>query len=194
MKVIFIIFSVFILLLILPIRLKLFAKYNLLKNRGLLQVKLWGFRILFYRFKLNKNKIILKNKKETKSIDIDINNETIDFANELQKQFFKRFYLKQMTLKVTIGKDDNSFLVAICSGGIQMLMGAIIAFIKTEKPTSNLSFTVYPMYHKNSIAFSFNTRFSISITNLILCFFSAKYITNKKKRRKENGKKLQTSN
>ena len=120
--------------------------------------------------------------------------QQIEVANELQKQFFKRFYLKQMTLKATIGKDDNSFLVAICSGGIQMLMGAIIAFIKTEKPTSNLSFTVYPMYHKNSIAFSFNTRFSISITNLILCFFSAKYITNKKKRRKENGKKLQTSN
>lgn len=194
MKVAFIILSILILILILPIRFKIFIKYNLIKNRGLLQVKLWGISILFYRFKFNKTKIIVRNRKGTKSINIDINNETIDFANELQKQFFKRFYLKEISMKATIGKSDDAFFVAICSGGLQMLMGILITIIKTEKPTSNLMFTVYPVYHKNCGAFSFNTKFSISITNLILSFISAKFITNKKRRRKENGKKLQTSN
>lgn len=194
MKVVFIILSLIIILLILPIRLKLFIKYNLIKNKGLIQCKLWGISVLFYRFKFDKAKLIIKNRKGTKSINIDINNDTIDFANELQKQFFKRFYLKWINMKVTIGKSNDAFLVAICSGFMQMLMGGFISFIKTKKPTSKLMFTVYPMYHKNSIAFSFDTKFSISITNLILCFFNAKIINNKKKRRKQNGKKLQTSN
>ena len=99
MKVLFIILLVIIIILIVPIQLKIHFKYDVLRNRGFFELKLWIFNLKFYRFKFKNGQILLKNRKETKQIDIEINMENVDFVNKLQKQHFRRLYLKYFEIR-----------------------------------------------------------------------------------------------
>ena len=194
MKVLFIILLVIIIILIVPIQLKIHFKYDVLRNRGFFELKLWIFNLKFYRFKFKNGQILLKNRKETKQIDIEINMENVDYVNELQKQLFRRLYLKYFKVFLTIGSDKNASGVAMLGGVANTLLAVLKAYVKTHKPTSDFAYRVYPQFDQSNGVVTLRTSFSISITNILISLIRAKIILNKKKEQKNERKRVQASN
>ena len=96
MIIAFFILLVLVLLLIIPVKFKISFDYNIFKNRGFLKIKLFNFKMFYYKLKLNKNKIVLSNFKTTKELNLEINKKNIDYAKELQNEILKRLYLKEL--------------------------------------------------------------------------------------------------
>jgi len=193
MTIAFFILLIIIFLLILPVKFKVKFNYNVFKNRGHLKIKVFNFKLLYYKIKYKDKKIILSNFKTTKEISLDINIENIDFVNELQKQIKKRLYLKEIKCYFNFGIADNSFITAmVCAGG-DIALSIISSMIKFQKPTSNINYRISNFYTKDICDFSLETQLSISITNLLLSLLKTKKVINKKEQLKENGRKAKAS-
>ena len=190
MKVFFIVLLVLIVILIIPINLRLHLKFDVLKNRGFVELRLWFFNLKFYRFKFKNMQIMLKNRKETKQVDIELNMENVDFVNELQKQLFKRMYLKDFKAFLTIGSNENACNVAFLCGGLNTLLAVFKSFVKTHKPTSVMEYKVYPQFNQSNGVITIKTAFSVSITNIIISLIKAKIIVGKKAKLKNRKRSI----
>jgi len=194
MEIAFYIVATLILILVIPISFNVKITYNISKNRGLAQVRLWGMSLFFYRIKITSKKIILKNRKETKTIDFDINAPNVDLINEIQQQLFSRFFLKELTLYINWGNQKDASTVALAVSSLQIALNSLFTYIQSQKPTAELMLYIKPKYTTNNKFISFKTRFSISLTNIVQSILKAKIKIAKKETLKNNGKKLQTSN
>lgn len=194
MEIAFYIVATLILILVIPISFNVKITYNISKNRGLAQVRLWGMSLFFYRIKITSKKIILKNRKETKTIDFDINAPNVDLINEIQQQLFSRFFLKELTLYINWGNQKDASTVALAVSSLQIALNSLFTYIQSQKPTAELMLYIKPEYTTNNKFISFKTRFSISLTNIVQSILKAKIKIAKKETLKNNGKKLQTSN
>ena len=193
MKITFLILLLLIILLVLPIALKITLKFDAIGNRGFFEIKLWVFKLKFYRFKFKNGRLVLKNRKETKEINIEINMENVDFANELQKQLFQRIYLKYLKMFFTIGSTKNACNVALLAGALNTILAVLKTYIKTKKPTSEIEYFVYPQYNQSNGVITLRTIFSISITNILIAVLKTKSIINKRKEKKNETRRIQTS-
>lgn len=193
MFIVFFILLAVIIVLIIPIKLKTHLNYDFTENSGLVQIKFYKINVLFYRIKYDNKKLILKNKNETRTIDIEINPENVDFANELQKQIFKRVFLKELNVYIKYGIKNNSMMVALISGIIRIIQSVISNFVAMNKPTAQLKMNVEPIYVENSKVFSIETTFSISITNILISFVQTKYKIKSKELKKSYGKEIHAS-
>ena len=194
MIIAFFILLVLVLLLIIPVKFKISFDYNIFKNRGFLKIKLFNFKMFYYKLKLNKNKIVLSNFKTTKELNLEINKKNIDYAKELQNEILKRLYLKELIVYFNFGLKDKPFPSAIICSGIETVLSVVSSLIKFQKPTAIINYKVSPYYSKDIFNTDFNLIISISITNLIISLLKAKRHINKKERYKINGNKAKASN
>lgn len=192
MKVVVIILLIIILLLILPIKVKVHFYYNIAKNRGLILISLWNINVLFYRIKVKGLKIIIKNKKQTKSLDIDINTPNLDFANELQKQILKTIYLSNITLFSTFGYKDNACTTALVAGFLKTVFAIIQGVVKNQKNECEVECNSFVQFDKDKIVLTLKSVFYITLFDVLYSLAKAKVIINRKRRIK-NGKQLSSN-
>lgn len=173
MYVIFFILLFILLLFALPFSFKIMFKYSIL-NYGHIKIKLFGIKLIYYRIKLENNKLILTNFKTEKEIDLKINKQNIDLLNEIKSQIIKRLYLKSISTSIKVGKKDNAFETAIISAIIDVLVKISYSTIKFIKPTSQNSLKLNTYYNRDMGIVNVDVHVYITLTNLLLSFLTAK--------------------
>lgn len=169
-----------IFLLVIPLKFNVKFNFNLLKNRGNIKLKLFSIKLLYYKLKYDNKKIKLTNFKTTKEVDLEINKQNIDLANEIQSQLIKRLYLKNLKFYFNLGVEDNPFACALLGSGMEMILSIASSIIKFHKPTADINYKISTYYNKSIGIIDVECTSSISITNLLISLFRAKSIINKK--------------
>ena len=190
MKELIIVLLVILVILFFPLFFKLHFFYNIDKNRGGIQLSLFGFTIIFFRLKLKGLKLVIKNKKQTKEKDIDLKNQDIDFVSCLQEQIIKRIYLKNVVLLSSFGRKENAFLTAMVGGGLQMLFANLKIFICSKKEEVKASLISCVDYEKDKFCLTMKVQVLITVFDVILSIIIAQIKTIQKRRVKRNGKQL----
>lgn len=193
MNIVFFIVLGILIIIAIPLKLKINFNFNFLENRGAISIKLFSFSIIGYHIKYENKKIILRNCKTTKQLDLDINKENINFANELQKQITKRLYLQNFVTYINFGIKDNPFAGAVIGSCIETALSIISSIIKFNKPTAQINYKTNTYYKKNMGSIGIDVSLSMSITNLALALLRTKININKKERIKY-GRKAKASN
>lgn len=163
-----------ILALIVPLKMNIKLSYNILKNRGVLSFKILFFRmkVLSFKFKNYGIQIKSRNNKNKKELDLKIEKEELIYNQRLLAQFRDKLKIRHLHFRATIGQGD-AFLTAMAAGAINILVVNLFIFIKNFKQTSSVSVGTKPEYNKKLFRFRANAEISISLFDLLFCFFFA---------------------
>ena len=136
--------------LILPIKVKAKASFNVLRNKG---------RIKFYFFKLNfltlnfkvKKKYILFTTKKGKSLVVPL-----EFGPQADLEYIDltillidKTVINTIKINADIGINNDPFKTAILYGFIQTISSILLGLIKTKKLSTIVSNNINPVYTKN---------------------------------------------
>ena len=166
MKITFIIFLFFIVILILPISFKLKVSYSVLDNYGSVGIYLFRFKIFHFIFIINKNTIIIKKKKLKKEIEIEFSNSQIRFLEQLFIQLKDKAYLKYALLDSKIGVGD-AFNSAIVSAVIMNAFSIFFSIVKNRKKYMKIKINNFTAFNEKVIQLSSIIKFSISIFDIL---------------------------
>lgn len=190
MLIFLIILFVILFILFLPLSFKIHLFYNIEKNRGLILLSIFNIKVLFYKFKFDRLSILLKNKKETKEIKIDLQNQDIDFVEIFQFVLLKQIYLNSVSIYSIFGRKEDAFISAMVAGAISVIFANLKIFILSKKQEAVCNLESLPCYQKDKFSFSLKINFLIIIFDVILSFIIAQIKSIQKRRMKENGKQI----
>ena len=159
-------------------------KINILRLKGVVNAKIFFFKINF-KFRIKNGYIYLYfNKKEIKE-KLTNKNINIRFILELVKQTYFRQQIEKLSVTSNFGYVLNSCTTAVTCGYIQVLSKCLLSKIKNNKKSAHIFIEVNPKYNEDIFNFKVQTRVRMSGFDMIYAFVYTiisliKYKLNKK--------------
>ena len=175
----------FTLIFVLPLNIKAKVVYDVLKNEGKLQLKLFKLTIFYYSLKVQKGFLELRSIKKGKILLVPLifddkgQFEQTDFAVIL----LKTIYVEHGTIYVNFGAKTDAFVTAMVIGCAKALASILGAVTKSKKKESRIKNKVYACFNKDKFLICLKASIKISILQVVNCYF--KSIIGKKKHKKE---------
>lgn len=161
-----IVFGLFVVLL--PIKLKFKAQFNILKNKG--KIKFYFFKINFLSFNFKfKPKYILLSTKKGKNILVPIEfskQAGLEMA-DLTYLLFDKTTIYSLKIFLNVGKEDDPFFSALMFGFLQTVSSIVLSILKTKKLDVVMSNKINSVYTKNSGVIDLSASISISLVDLL---------------------------
>lgn len=153
-----------ILLVVIPINIKAKVVYDVLKNEGKIQLKLFKLTLFYVTFTIEKGFLELTTKKN-KKILVPI--ETGTGGTNIQTDFIlillKKIRIQHGTIYVNFGAKSDAFLTAIIVGTVKVLTSSFGAILKSKKSKSKLTNKIYADFSKDKLKLCLKASIKISI-------------------------------
>lgn len=167
---IFVVF--FLLLLIIPFSIKVYASYDLFNNLGAISIYVFFIKIFAYKVTFKNNKILLYTQKDTKQVPIQLSDKKLRFLEQIIIQLKEKIVIKNATVFTKIGLND-AYHTALMSGTVNAIISIIFARIKNKKKSAKLKIVDMPYYNGNSFILSANGIVSITLFDILYGIFFA---------------------
>ena len=181
-----IILLVFLLLIVLQLTLKLKINYNLLTNKGKIQLRFVGIRVFDKDISIYKNYIKLSSpKKKNIYLPIELSKESIQSYADFQGVLFQKIYAKELTFYLNFGLKDNPMSSCLTCGHVDVFTKIFFCILNNKKRGLVYRSKIYPCFSKSVIKFQIKAKISVSLFDLLWSYFEA-VITGKLKYLKED--------
>lgn len=170
---------------ILPINIKAKVTYDVLKNEGKIQLKLFKLTIIYYSIKVQKGFLELRSIKSGKIMLVPLifndkgQIDQTDFAIIL----LKTIYVEQGTIYINFGTKTDAFITAMIIGSAKVFTSILGAVLKTKKQESRIKNKIYASFNKDKFLVCVKASIKISIMQVVSCYI--KSLIGKKKYKKE---------
>lgn len=163
------------LLIILPINLKAKVSYDAIKNKGIVQLKIFKLTLLYYDLVIQKGFIELKSTKSGKTVLVPIILDDGDFQEiDLVIILLKKIYIQQGTIYINFGAKNQAFITAMSVGVAKVLTSVLGALIKSKKSESKIKNKIYASFNKDQLKVSFKASIKISILQAVIAFIQSR--------------------
>lgn len=173
-----IVLFVFIIL-IFPMFLKLYFHFSPLKNSGLVIIKIWFIKISHYSFQLKSNSIIIRSKKERKQIEYQFSDPKLKFYEYFYMQLREKTKLKYLDIYSEIGTSD-AFHSALLSSLLNIFYKIFGSYIKNVKFSTSVIINTKTIFNKPTFLISIFSKASITLFDILYCFFISLFYENEK--------------
>lgn len=156
------ILSLSILFLIFPFSFNIKIAYNVKTNDGFLSIKVWKITLHNTGLKRKGKSIILIQKRDTKSFEIEVSSEQLRFLKMFLTEVKNKIRIKKLEIKTETGV-NNPFKSAMFSGFISSFILSIFARLKTLQPTAAFQLNNNTNFYDYTLNAESFLRVSISI-------------------------------
>lgn len=169
-----------ILLLLLPLLAEVRLTFNIQSKSGVISLFVFGLQIMYQMFEISGKKIILKNKKETKIKEINLESQDLLLIENFIKEVKDKTRLKYLFVFYNLGVGD-AFLSALLGGVLNIILLTFFTSIKNKKPTTSLAVYDTISYNKTLFEVAVKSKISISLFDVAYSFINSVILTWKAK-------------
>ncbi len=175
----FLIPTVFILILMLPMFFEVKLSYNIFENSGVISVFFQKVNVKHYVFEFYKNSIRLIDEKTIDEKELDFSSPELVFIEEFSKQIKQKSRLKYLEVYYHLGVED-AYLTSMIAGIINSALLIFFTGLKNSRPTASLG--VYDSISFNKKVAEIAVDFCVSLTLFDVAYsFLNSLILSKKK-------------
>lgn len=172
----------FLLIIILPFKVRLMAHFNLLELKGY-----YCFKILFIKF-LN-GRIIEKDGELVmeNSVNVMDKSNNKEFMKQLSSEIISTIDVKKVEMFFTGGLVDNSFSSAILCGSVSSFVETIYSYFSQKYDCVKLYKDIVPTFNQDNLELTFDIVLGLSLFGIAKSLIQAHIKTKKIKESKNEG-------
>lgn len=156
----------FLIVSILPIFSKGYVTFDFLNNCGVISLYVFCFKVLTYKIKFEKFKLVVYTSRNEKDIQIQVSQKQMRFLKQMSVQLKQKVILKNVTFYSRIGLND-SYHTAIVTGIISSFVSAIMGYIKNIKKSAVMEMINNPNYNGKNFIIVCKFRFFITLFDVL---------------------------
>lgn len=180
----FLIPTVIIILLVMPIFLEVRLSFNLLDKSGVFCIYLFRKKLQYFKFEIDGREIKLKDEEETKEKQIDFDSPEIALYEEFSTQIKDKTRLRFIEVFYNVGLND-AFLTSMVCGVINIAVLIFFTSLKNKKPTASLQLYNTSSFNKKVANLATVINLSISLFDVVYSFIISVILSKKKNERNE---------
>lgn len=181
----FLIPTVIIILLVMPIFLEVRLSFNLLDKSGVFCIYLFRKKLQYFKFEIEGREIKLKDEEETKEKQIDFDSPEIALYEEFSTQIKDKTRLKFIEVFYNVGLND-AFLTSMVCGVINIAILIFFTSLKNKKPTASLQLYNTSSFNKKVANLATVINLSISLFDVVYSFIISVILSKKKMKEMKN--------
>lgn len=181
----FLIPTVIIILLVMPIFLEVRLSINLLDKSGVFCIYLFRKKLQYFKFEIEGREIKLKDEEETKEKQIDFDSPEIALYEEFSTQIKDKTRLRFIEVFYNIGLND-AFLTSMVCGVINIAILIFFTSLKNKKPTASLQLYNTSSFNKKVANLATVINLSISLFDMVYSFIISVILSKKKMKEMKN--------
>ena len=175
----FLIPTVFILILMLPMFFEVKLSYNIFENSGVICVFFEKIKIKHYMFEIYKNSIRLKDEKTINEKELSFSSPELVLIEEFSKQIKQKSRLKYLEVYYHLGVDD-AYLTSIIAGFINSALLIFFTGLKNSRPTASLGVYDSVSFNKRVAEIAINFCVSLTLFDVVYSFLNSLILTKKR--------------
>ena len=181
----FLIPTVIIILLVMPIFLEVRLSFNLLDKSGVFCIYLFLKKLQYFKFEIDGREIKLKDEEETKEKQIDFDSPEIALYEEFSTQIKDKTRLRFIEVFYNVGLND-AFLTSMICGVINIAVLIFFTSLKNKKPTASLQLYNTSSFNKKVANLATVINLSISLFDVVYSFIISVILSKKKMKEMKN--------
>lgn len=181
----FLIPTVIIILLVMPIFLEMRLSFNLLDKSGVFCIYLFRKKLQYFKFEIEGREIKLKDEEETKEKQIDFDSPEIALYEEFSTQIKDKTRLRFIEVFYNVGLND-AFLTSMVCGVINIAILIFFTSLKNKKPTVSLQLYNTSSFNKKVANLATVINLSISLFDVVYSFIISVILSKKKMKEMKN--------
>lgn len=181
----FLIPTVIIILLVMPIFLEVRLSFNLLDKSGVFCIYLFRKKLQYFKFEIEGREIKLKDEEETKEKQIDFDSPEIALYEEFSTQIKDKTRLRFIEVFYNVGLND-AFLTSMICGVINIAVLIFFTSLKNKKPTASLQLYNTSSFNKKVANLATVINLSISLFDVVYSFIISVILSKKKMKEMKN--------
>ena len=181
----FLIPTVIIILLVMPIFLEVRLSFNLLDKSGVFCIYLFRKKLQYFKFEIDGREIKLKDEEETKEKQIDFDSPEIALYEEFSTQIKDKTRLRFIEVFYNVGLND-AFLTSMICGVINIAVLIFFTSLKNKKPTASLQLYNTSSFNKKVANLATVINLSISLFDVVYSFIISVILSKKKMKEMKN--------
>lgn len=181
----FLIPTVIIILLVMPIFLEVRLSFNLLDKSGVFCIYLFRKKLQYFKFEIEGREIKLKDEEETKEKQIDFDSPEIALYEEFSTQIKDKTRLRFIEVFYNVGLND-AFLTSMVCGVINIVVLIFFTSLKNKKPTASLQLYNTSSFNKKVANLATVINLSISLFDVVYSFIISVILSKKKMKEMKN--------
>lgn len=181
----FLIPTVIIILLVMPIFLEVRLSFNLLDKSGVFCIYLFRKKLQYFIFEIEGREIKLKDEEETKEKQIDFDSPEIALYEEFSTQIKDKTRLRFIEVFYNVGLND-AFLTSMVCGVINIAVLIFFTSLKNKKPTASLQLYNTSSFNKKVANLATVINLSISLFDVVYSFIISVILSKKKMKEMKN--------
>lgn len=181
----FLIPTVIIILLVMPIFLEVRLSFNLLDRSGVFCIYLFRKKLQYFKFEIEGREIKLKDEEETKEKQIDFDSPEIALYEEFSTQIKDKTRLRFIEVFYNVGLND-AFLTSMVCGVINIAVLIFFTSLKNKKPTASLQLYNTSSFNKKVANLATVINLSISLFDVVYSFIISVILSKKKMKEMKN--------
>lgn len=181
----FLIPTVIIILLVMPIFLEVRLSFNLLDKSGVFCIYLFRKKLQYFKFEIEGREIKLKDEEETKEKQIDFDSPEIALYEEFSTQIKDKTRLRFIEVFYNVGLND-AFLTSMVCGVINIAVLIFFTSLKNKKPTASLQLYNTSSFNKRVANLATVINLSISLFDVVYSFIISVILSKKKMKEMKN--------
>lgn len=162
----------FLLIIIFPLFFKIYFTYNPKTNLGMVVVRFWFIKIVFFSFQIKHTGIIIRTKKERKQVEYAFGDPKLKFYETFMNQIKQKLYVRYLDIYSKIGTGDAA-QSAMLSSTFLLLYKMLAAYVKNLKPKTVVDINAHTAFNEDVFIFSLYGEITISILKIVESFFVA---------------------
>lgn len=159
----------FLIILVIPQFFKIYFSYNPLTNFGVVVIKFWFIKIVFFSFEFKHTGIILRTKKSRKQMEYQFSDPKLQSYEYFMNRVKDAMYVHKLDLFSNVGTGD-AHSTAMLSGVVNIIFKLIYASVTNKKPRSNIDINSNTDFKNEVFLISVYSKLSISILAIGVCF------------------------
>lgn len=181
----FLIPTVIIILLVMPIFLEVRLSFNLLDKSGVFCIYLFRKKLQYFKFEIEGREIKLKDEEETKEKQIDFDSPEIALYEAFSTQIKDKTRLRFIEVFYNVGLND-AFLTSMVCGVINIAVLIFFTSLKNKKPTASLQLYNTSSFNKKVANLATVINLSISLFDVVYSFIISVILSKKKMKEMKN--------
>ena len=164
------------LIIFIPINLKAKVSYNILKNNGSVQIKLFKLALIDAYLVIQKGFVELRQKKNGKVfLSPFIFGDSEFQETDIVMILLKKIYIEHGTIYINFGLKDDAFISAMAVGISKTVTSIFGAILKSKKHEARIKNKIYPSFNKDRFLICLKASIKISIWQVLQSLLQSKF-------------------
>ena len=166
--IVFFVLGLIVLIVLFPFKTRLMSHINLLEKKCYYSVKSWMIKLFCGKICIVDGKLQMNNLDTFLTGNIDK-----DFIKQMSAEILSKLDVKKVEIFFTGGFKDSSFSSAMLCGLILSAVETLYGYLSLSFDNVRMYKDINPTFNEDNLELTFDVVVSISLMQLVRCFFNA---------------------